>query len=121
MSSRNFSLSSVIIDLIAALRSFIVYAGGAVWLPSDSALLAASLMEPEASAALACGFWYVVEGLALPLPLLFGLVGHSQYMWPVFLQLKHLPSFWSFSLSAWVRRCVTARGPEEYNAVLLPL
>src|SRR5579863_2966837 len=102
MSSRNFSLSSVVIDLIAALRSFVVYAGGAVWLPSDSASLAASLMEPEASAALARGFWYVVEGL----PLLFGLVGHSRYMWPVFLQLKHLPSFWSFSLSAWVRRWV---------------
>ena len=101
-------MSSVVIDLIAALRSFVIYAGGAVWLPSDSASLAASLMEPEASAALAHGFWYVVEGLALPLPLLFGLVGHSQYMWPVFLQLKHLPSFWSFSLLAWVRRWVLA-------------
>src|SRR5579863_2000328 len=108
MSSRNFSLSLVIIDLIATLRSFVVYAGGAVWLPLGSASLAVSLMEPEASAALAHGFWYVVEGLALPLPLLLGLVGHSRYMWPVFLQLKHLPSFWSFSLSAWVRHWVLA-------------
>src|SRR5579863_9777905 len=108
ISSKNFSLSSVVIDLIATLRSFVIYTGGAVWLPLDSVSLAASLMEPEASAALARGFWYIVEGLALPLPLFFSLVGHSRYMWPVFLQLKHLPSFWSFSLSAWVRHCILA-------------
>ena len=49
-------MSSVIIDLIATLRSFIMYAGGAIWLPSDSVSLATSLMEPEASAALTYGF-----------------------------------------------------------------
>src|SRR5487761_1638967 len=82
--SRNSSLSLVVIALMAAFISLVV------------------------SAALARGLGRPGGALALPLPLGFGLVGHSRYMCPVFLQLKHLPSAWSRFLSSSERRLVLA-------------